>query len=132
MAHYIALIRKEADSDFGVEFPDFPGCVTAGRTPDEALAMAREALALHIEVLAEDGAPLPSPSAIEAVMARRANKDAFATLVPALADEGPARRLNVTLPARLVEEIDRVAGKGKRSPFLAEAARQYLKDREPA
>lgn len=40
--------------------------------------------------------------------------------------------LNVTLPARLVEEIDRVAGKGKRSPFLAEAARRYLKDREPA
>jgi predicted RNase H-like HicB family nuclease len=32
MTAYIALIRKEPDSDFGVDFPDFPGCVTAGRT----------------------------------------------------------------------------------------------------
>lgn len=36
MANYIALLRKEEDSDFGVSFRDFPGCVTAGRTLDEA------------------------------------------------------------------------------------------------
>jgi len=36
MANYIALLQKEEDSDFGVSFPDFPGCVTAGRTLDEA------------------------------------------------------------------------------------------------
>ena len=28
MRQYIALIHKDADSDFGVSFPDFPGCVT--------------------------------------------------------------------------------------------------------
>ena len=55
---YIALIRKEADSDFGVSFPDFPGCVTAGKDLDEANAFAREALALHIEGLIEDGVEL--------------------------------------------------------------------------
>jgi predicted RNase H-like HicB family nuclease len=32
MAEYIALIHKDAGSDFGVSFPDFPGCVTAGST----------------------------------------------------------------------------------------------------
>ncbi len=36
MAAYIALIRKENGSDFGVNFPDFPGCMTAGRTLEEA------------------------------------------------------------------------------------------------
>ncbi len=35
MASYIALIRKDADSDFGVDFPDFPGCVSAGATLDD-------------------------------------------------------------------------------------------------
>ena len=40
---YIALLRKEADSDYGVEFPDLPGCVTAGISLDDAAAMAREA-----------------------------------------------------------------------------------------
>ena len=37
MTHYAALIRKEIGSDFGVEFPDFPGCVAAGNTLDEFL-----------------------------------------------------------------------------------------------
>ena len=31
MVAYIALLRKDRASDYGVEFPDFPGCVTAGR-----------------------------------------------------------------------------------------------------
>ena len=27
---YVAIIHKDTDSDFGVSFPDFPGCITAG------------------------------------------------------------------------------------------------------
>jgi predicted RNase H-like HicB family nuclease len=46
MAEYIALIHKDPDSDFGVSFPDFPGCVTADATLEEARALAAEALAL--------------------------------------------------------------------------------------
>ena len=33
---YVAYLHKDRDSDFGVSFPDFPGCVTAGRTLEEA------------------------------------------------------------------------------------------------
>ena len=45
---YIAYLHKDRKSDFGVSFPDFPGCVTAGNTLDEARRLAPEALALHI------------------------------------------------------------------------------------
>ena len=45
---YIAYLHKDKDSDFGVSFPDFPGCVTAGRTLEEARQMAVEALTLHM------------------------------------------------------------------------------------
>src|SRR5271170_3201260 len=45
--HYIGLIHKDADSDFGVSFPDLPGVVTAGTSLDDARLMAEEALALH-------------------------------------------------------------------------------------
>jgi predicted RNase H-like HicB family nuclease len=45
MTTYIGLLRKEKCSDYGVDFPDFPGCITAGRTHDEACRMAAEALA---------------------------------------------------------------------------------------
>ena len=49
MPSYIGLIHKDADSDFGVSFPDFPGAITAGKTLDDARTMAEEALALHVE-----------------------------------------------------------------------------------
>ena len=116
---YIALIRKESASDFGVSFPDLPGCVTAGRTLDEALAAAHEALALHLEGLAEDGT-------LETAMAKRANRDAVAALVPAPVIKARAVRVNVTLPEDLLNAIDSTAGPGGRSGFLAAAARDKL------
>ena len=51
--HYVALIHKDVESDFGVSFPDFPGYVAAGVTIDEAQALALEALGLHLEGLVE-------------------------------------------------------------------------------
>jgi len=42
--YYIALIHKDADSCFGVSFPDWPGVVTAGDTIDEAMQQAVEVL----------------------------------------------------------------------------------------
>jgi predicted RNase H-like HicB family nuclease len=44
MAHYIALIHKDADSCYGVSFPDLPGVFTAGDTIDEAISKAAEVL----------------------------------------------------------------------------------------
>ncbi len=44
MPHYIALIHKEADSSYGVSFPDVPGVIAAGDTIDEAMRLAAEAL----------------------------------------------------------------------------------------
>ncbi len=48
MTAYIALLRKKPSSDFGVDFPDFPGCATAGKTLEKARTMAAEALELYI------------------------------------------------------------------------------------
>ena len=80
MRQYIALIHKDANSDFGVSFPDLPGCVTAGATLDEARDMAEEALALHVEGLEQDGEAIPEPSSLEAVMADPDNRDGVAIL----------------------------------------------------
>ena len=51
---YIAYLHKDKGSDFGVSFPDFPGCITAGKTLDEAHRMAAEALELHIAGMVEE------------------------------------------------------------------------------
>lgn len=68
MRQYIALIHKDADSDFGVSFPDLPGCITAGTNLDDARAMATEALAFHLEGLVADGEAVPEPSSLEEIM----------------------------------------------------------------
>jgi predicted RNase H-like HicB family nuclease len=62
---YIAYLHKDADSDFGVSLPDFPGCITAGKTLEEARRLAPEALALHIQGMREDGNDIPKPSALD-------------------------------------------------------------------
>ena len=47
---------------YGVVFPDFVGCVSAGDTIAHAATMAQEALQLHVDGLVEDGDPMPAPS----------------------------------------------------------------------
>src|SRR5437764_12121175 len=87
MRQYIALIHKDADSDYGVSFPDLPGVISAGSNLDEARAMATEALAFHLEGLAQDGEAAPEPSSLEDVMANAENRDGVAVLIDAPASE---------------------------------------------
>jgi predicted RNase H-like HicB family nuclease len=128
MRQYIALIHKEADSDYGVSFPDLPGAISAGRTLDEAREMAAEALALHLEGLAADGEAAPEPSSLEEIMADAQNKEAVAVLIAAPAAEVKSVRINVTMPADVLDQIDRYAEQQgfTRSGFLAQAAKKAM------
>jgi predicted RNase H-like HicB family nuclease len=127
MTAYIALLRKDPVSDFGVDFPDFPGCVTAGKTLEEARLMAAEALALHVAGMQEDHEPIPEPSVLDAVMGDPENRDAIAFLVDVATQPARSVRINVMLPEDLVAAIDRVAS--NRSRFLADAATATLRAR---
>lgn len=70
MAHYIALIHKDADSCYGVSFPDVPGVFTAADTIDEAMQKAAEVLAFAAEDWPDlDGAEFPAPRTIDALRA---------------------------------------------------------------
>jgi predicted RNase H-like HicB family nuclease len=128
MRYYIALIHKDADSDYGVSFPDLPGVITAGNDLDEARKMAAEALAFHLEGLAEDGEAAPEPSSLEEIMKVKENNDGVAVLIPAPAADVKSVRVNITLPSDLLEEIDhRAEQEGfTRSGFLARSARKAM------
>ncbi len=98
MRCYIGLIHKDVDSDYGVSFPDFPGCISVGRDLDEARAMAEEALAFHVEGMIQDGDATPEPSAFGIVMADRENHDGVAILVALKGAAVKAVWVNVTIP----------------------------------
>jgi predicted RNase H-like HicB family nuclease len=132
MRSYIGLIHKEAESDFGVSFPDFPGVVTAGKSLDEARAMAEEALAFHIEGLVEDGEAVPEPSSLEQVMSDPDNKDGVAVLIVARTETPKVVRVNVTFPEDVLKQIDVFASEHgyTRSGFLARAAKHAIEDEQ--
>jgi predicted RNase H-like HicB family nuclease len=128
MRHYIALIHKDENSDYGVSFPDLPGVISAGQTLDEARDMAAEALAFHLEGMQADGEPLPEPSSLEDIMADAENRGAVAALVEAPSPEVKTVRINITMPADVLQEIDRYAEKEgfTRSGFLTQAAKKIM------
>ena len=54
----MVTIDRDEDGVWIVECPSIPGCVSQGDTKEEALANIREAIALCLEVRAEQGLPL--------------------------------------------------------------------------
>jgi predicted RNase H-like HicB family nuclease len=78
---YIAYLHKDGKSDYGVSFPHFPGCITAGSTLEEARRLAAEAFAFHIAGMKQDGERLPTPSTLEDLHNDPAMKGAVAFLV---------------------------------------------------
>ena len=64
MTTYLALVHTDAPNNYGVSFPDLPGCISVGDTLDEAIENAGEALAFHVEGMREDGEALPDPRSV--------------------------------------------------------------------
>lgn len=89
------VLHKDPDTDFGVIVPDLPGCYSAGSTVEEALAMAREAIELYIEVLVEEGREIPEASPIDTLRTNPDYADGIWAIVsvdyqPARATQTPA------------------------------------------
>jgi len=130
---YPIVIHKDKTSDYGVTVPDLPGCFSAGTSLDDALAMAREAIELHLEGLIDEGQPIPQPQPIE----RHRAHPAYRTGTWALVHIEPshlrinAKRVNVTIPERVLDALDRAAAADHdtRSGLLAKAATEYLHQR---
>ena len=130
MINYIAIVHKDPKSDFGVSFPDFPGCITAGKDIDEARDMAQEALTLHIQGMLEDGEQLPVPSRLEDIMNNPDYANAIAYLVVSVPDPKPRTiRVNITIPEITLKQIDAAAKKRgmSRSAFMVYAAQNVIR-----
>ncbi len=132
--HYPAFLEPNGNGGYGVFFPDFPGCVSAGGSVDEALAMAAEALALHIEGMQEDGDVIPDPGSFDDLPAWVREMDGLdqclRTLVPHDVEPAPVR-VNVMFDRGVLDRLDRAAeARGmSRSAFLVAAARDAMRAR---
>lgn len=132
MARYLAII-DEAEGQFGVIFPDAPGCTAMGETQEEAIDNAIEALAEWAADEAADGRAMPKPRSYLQILKTheypQLGHGAMVASLPLLRESGKPARANVSMDSGLLAAIDEAAAaRGlTRSSFLASAARDKLK-----
>ena len=63
MKRYAIVVEKGA-ANYGGYVPDLPGCLATGATVEETEHLLREAIALHLEGMKEDGITIPEPSSV--------------------------------------------------------------------
>jgi predicted RNase H-like HicB family nuclease len=128
--NYPIIVLKDRKSDYGVTVPDLPGCFSAGRTLDQAIANAEEAVLTHVEGLIIDGETIPNPSSLEKYQSLKKYKRACFALVQVDLSKlsGKVKRINLSIPERLLSKFDRTAEElgETRSGFLVNAALDYI------
>jgi predicted RNase H-like HicB family nuclease len=131
MPRYVALIDGKPGA-YGVGFPDLPGCTAMGKTVEEALANAVDALADWASDARAAGA-LPKPRPATELRRRRDVRDALSggaalALVPLILETGRSAKANLSIDDGLLAAIDEAARlRGvTRSAFLAAAAREKI------
>ena len=99
---YSFTIRRLTEEDGGgylIEFPDVPGCLSDGETPEEAVANGRDALKCTLLTLREFGYSIPKPGAFVAASGQwrqRVPKSLHARLVERAKQEGVSLNSLVT------------------------------------
>lgn len=127
MTHYIGIVHKDADSSYGISFPDLPGCFSAGEDLIELERNAIEAIELFLDD--QDAADFPARDMNEIARSREADGDDHMLMaIPYIRSGGRAVRVNVSIDAHMLAAIDAAAKRRKlsRSAFLVSAAQNEL------
>lgn len=124
---YPAVLERGPRNTFGAWFPDFAGCVAAGRSQEETVARAEEALAQAVDGWAEQGRPLPEPTPIERIVSPK-GCDIAAYFMVGVDPPDPSERVNIYLPKSLLARADKRAAEHgmSRSSFFGFAVKMAL------
>jgi len=129
MTNYIAVVHKDFATEYGVSFPDFPGCVTGGSSLDEVKEIAIEALSGHIKTMQEFSEKIPRPSKLDDIIADPDYANAISFIVVSISGlKSKIVRVNITLPEDVLHKID-VTAKNRgmsRYSFLTHAAQSLI------
>src|SRR6267378_5130335 len=105
---YPAVLERGAKGTFGAWFPDFPGCVAAGKSHEEAIEKAENTLAQAVDALIEQDRALPSPTPFGRIVLPK-GCDLLAYFIVGVDPPDPSERVNVYLPKSLIGRVDRRA-----------------------
>ena len=115
-AHIVSPLSAEDGGGYLITFPDLPGCMSDGATPEEAIANGRDALKCVLLSMKEFGDPIPEPGASIAQASgkwvQRVPKTLHAKLAIRAVHEGVS--LNSLVTALIAEGLGQRAGMAKR------------------
>jgi predicted RNase H-like HicB family nuclease len=118
-------------ADFSAQRPATAEECGAGDTIEEAFDNAREAIEAHCEMLSADGRQIPTPQPMSKWQKDREYKGWTWGIVDVPVEQyfGPAEKINITVPGRLLKQIDDYAkSHGEtRSGFLTKAALEAMR-----
>ena len=58
---YTVILQRESDGGYVAVVPSLPGCVSQGKTYDEAMTNIRDAIQCYLESLKKHGEAIPRP-----------------------------------------------------------------------
>jgi predicted RNase H-like HicB family nuclease len=124
---YPAVLERGAKQVFGVWFPDFPRCIAAGTSQEQAMARAQDALAQAVESLAEQDRLLPEPTPFEKIAIPK-DCDFVTYFAVGVEPPDPSERVNIYLAKSLILRADRRAAElgMSRSSFFGYAVSSAL------
>ena len=93
---YPALFHlNENDGSYTITYPDLPGCISEGKSLENALYMAQDALKQWLECTIEVGQEIPAASSVESIAH---NQGEFVNLIRAELKDTRAVRRTVSIP----------------------------------
>ena len=104
MAEYVypALFHKNDDNSYTITYPDLPGCISEGKSLENALYMAESALTQWVEYLADSKQPIPKASSIWEVTV---GPEEFVNLIRTDVKDNRAVRRTVSIPKWMDDKV---------------------------
>jgi len=92
---YPAIFHLNDDESYTITYPDLPGCISEGKSLENAMYMAQTSLSQWIEYLNDKKQELPNPSSIKTI---KPSGDAFTNLIRIEIKDGNAVKRTVSIP----------------------------------
>ena len=103
MAEYVypALFHPNNDGSYTITYPDLPGCISEGKSLENAMYMAQSALTLWLECAVEEKEEIPAASSLAEVVPAPGE---FTSLIRAEVKDRRAVRKNISIPQWMDEK----------------------------
>ena len=99
---YPAIFHKNNDNSYTVIFPDLSGCITEGKSLDEAIRMAQSAINQWIEYSKDKNLQIPKPTEINNI---KVNSNEFVSLIRTDIKDSHAVKRTVSIPKWMDERV---------------------------